>query len=81
MNYFDEARLSKYASALQKAGFDLHIHAIGDRGVREALNALETAADGGQHRHRLTHLEIVDPEDLHRFAKLGVTADVQVSRE
>lgn len=76
LNYFDEDRLARYIREL--ADFDVHIHAIGDRGVREALNAIEAGQSAGD-RHRLTHLEVVDPADLPRFAALGVIADMQVA--
>ncbi len=83
LNYFDEARLARYVSELELAGFDAHIHAIGDRGVRESLNAIEQAisANSGlsDRRHRLTHIEEVDPDDVPRFADLGVVADFQLA--
>ncbi|MBO6574930.1 MAG: amidohydrolase [Rhodothermales bacterium] len=76
LNYFTEDRLTAYLQALPQ--FDFHIHAIGDRGVHEALNAVERAGRL-DHRHRITHLEIVDPADYARFAELNVTADMQVA--
>jgi len=82
LNYFDAARLQRYVTELERVGFDMHIHAIGDRGVRESLNAIEAAqAENGPlgARHRLTHLEWVHPDDVGRFATLGVTADFQMS--
>ncbi len=86
LNYFDGERLTTYITALQDVGFDFHIHAIGDRGVHEALDAIETAADtcgaGGpceNRRHRLTHVEMVQPSDVARFSALNVTADLQMS--
>ncbi|CAM2066011.1 Amidohydrolase [Sulfidibacter corallicola] len=83
LNYFDEERLATYITELERVGFDFHIHAIGDRGVREALNAIETArgrnGDRYRRRHRLTHVEMVDPADRHRFAQLDVIADFQVA--
>ncbi|AOT10987.1 amidohydrolase [Pseudoalteromonas luteoviolacea] len=78
LNYFTQARLEKYIKALEPTGFDFNIHAIGDRGIHEALNAIENASSG-KARHRLTHLEVVDPADYGRFAKLGVIADAQVA--
>ncbi|KID56073.1 amidohydrolase [Pseudoalteromonas luteoviolacea] len=78
LNYFTQARLEKYIKALEPTGFDFNIHAIGDRGIHEALNAIENASSG-KARHRLTHLEVVDPADYERFAKLGVIADAQVA--
>lgn len=79
LNYFDQPRLARYIERLQAVGFDFHIHAIGDRGVHEALNAIERTDDGGDHRHRLTHVELVDDADLNRFRQLGVMADMQVT--
>lgn len=82
LNYFDGERLGRYVRELDAAGFDAHIHAIGDRGVRESLDAIESARDaGGTGRHRITHVEYVHPDDLARFAALDVVADVQVSGE
>lgn len=82
LNYFDETRLTEYVTALEQVGFDLKIHAIGDRAVREALNAIEAArnsnGDGIERRHHLTHVELVHADDYNRFAKLGVIADFQV---
>ncbi len=78
LNYFTESRIANYISELEETGFDFHIHAIGNRGVHEALNAIETAgSDRG--RHRLTHVEYVSPVDYSRFAQLNVTADAQVA--
>ena len=80
VNYFDEQRIKDYIAALEPTGFDFHIHAIGDRGVHESLNAIE---QGGSinGRHRITHVEFIDPADYSRFANLNVTADAQVAGE
>ncbi|ASP40923.1 hypothetical protein CHH28_12065 [Bacterioplanes sanyensis] len=78
VNYFTQARLANYIAALQQTGFDFHIHSIGDRGIHEALNAIEANANA-QRRHRLTHVEMIDDQDLPRFAQLGVIADMQVA--
>ncbi|MBD1581929.1 amidohydrolase [Pseudoalteromonas sp. S16_S37] len=80
LNYFTQARLEKYIKALEPVGFDFNIHGIGDRGIHEALNAVENASNGAA-RHRITHLEVVDPDDFSRFAKLNVIADAQVAGE
>ncbi len=78
VNYFTEARIAQYISALEPTGFDFHIHAIGNRGVNEALNAISQSGSTNG-RHRLTHVEYVDPADYSRFASLNVTADAQVA--
>ena len=65
---------------LDAAGFQVHMHVIGDRAVRVALDAIEAArrANGpNDNRHHLAHLEVVEPQDIPRFVKLGVTANFQ----
>jgi len=88
LNYFDEKRLTHYATELSKVGFNMHIHAIGDRAVRESLNAIEAAqlankspSNKGIGRHRLTHVEMVADIDKKRFADLDVIADFQLAGE
>jgi predicted amidohydrolase YtcJ len=84
LNYFDKKRLTHYVTELEKVGFDMHIHTIGDRAVREALDAIEAAqkANGkSDRRHRLTHLELIHKDDRHRFKELGVIADFQLANE
>lgn len=86
MNYFTQDRLQNYIEQLQSfghdKGFDFHIHAIGDRGVNEVLNAIENAQDNDiDARHRMTHLEVVNSHDIGRFADLNVIADFQVTGE
>lgn len=77
---FETENLSRLAVALEKAGFQIHFHAIGDAGIRMALDALEAArrANGPLDlRHQLAHIELIDPADLPRFRELGVVADFQ----
>lgn len=65
---------------LDAAGFQLHFHAIGDRAVRECLDAVEGAlrANGRRDaRHHLAHLQVVHPDDVQRFRELGVVANIQ----
>ena len=85
LNYIDEKRLTKYIAQLENTGFDFMIHAIGDRGVHEALNAIESAIEiNGKdidRRHRITHLDLIDDQDLPRFKTLDVIADFQFAGE
>jgi len=85
LNYFPESRLTRYITELEVAGFDMHIHAIGDRGVRESLNSIEAAQARNpglpERRHRITHVEYVEPSDVPRFKQLGVIADFQMSSD
>jgi len=62
--------------ALDAAGFQVHVHAIGDRGMREALDAFE--GTDPSRRHHIAHLQLVHPDDVRRFAGLGVAANMQM---
>jgi len=77
LNYVSQDRIAKYIAALEPIGFDFHIHTIGNRGVNEALNAIEQSGTS-KGRHRLTHVEYINPSDYNRFNQLNVTADAQV---
>lgn len=79
-SFVDPAVLREAAIALDAEGFQLHVHTIGDRAVREALDAIEAAraANGVRDaRHHLAHIQVVHPDDVPRFARLGVIANAQ----
>lgn len=78
--YFDQKILTEAVIACDAAGLDIHFHAIGDTAVTAALDAVEAAriANGlTTGRHHIAHLQLVRPTDLVRFARLGVTANMQ----
>jgi predicted amidohydrolase YtcJ len=80
LSFFDPAELPKIVTELDRKSFQVHVHAIGDRAVREALDAFESAlaANGATgNRHHIAHVQIVNPADLGRFAKLDVAANIQ----
>jgi predicted amidohydrolase YtcJ len=65
-----------------RAGFPVGVHAIGDLANRDALDGLEAAADDWRPRGlrpRIEHAQLLAPEDVPRFAALGVAASVQFS--
>lgn len=65
---------------LDAEGFQIHIHAIGDRAVRAALDAFAKARERNgvkEHRHLLSHVNLVTPPDLPRFAQLGAVGIFQ----
>ncbi|MCA9775429.1 MAG: amidohydrolase [Candidatus Eremiobacteraeota bacterium] len=67
-------------SALQKENFQIHVHAIGDRAIRETLDALDKAkTDNGFRdlRHQIAHLQLLSPGDIQRFRALGIVANFQ----
>ena len=77
---YDPVRLKELALALDRDGFQIHVHAIGDRAIRMTLDAFAYArARNGAHdaRHTITHLELIDPADIPRFRDLGVVANFQ----
>jgi len=66
---------------LDKAGWQIHVHAIGDRATREALDNFEAAraANGARDlRHTITHLQAIDTADIGRFPALGVIASMSL---
>lgn len=72
--------LNEVVPALDAHGFQVHFHAIGDRAVRECLDAVEhaIARNGrGDNRHHIAHIQVVHPEDVPRFRTLGVAANMQ----
>lgn len=72
--------LAEAVTAFDADGFQLHIHAIGDAGVRAALDAVERAGRANGPRDRravIAHVQVVHPDDVGRFAALGVVANVE----
>ena len=69
-----EADFKAAIARVHRAGFQIYTHAIGDRGVRMTLDAYEAAGAG---RHRIEHIETIHPDDLARFAQLGVIASME----
>jgi predicted amidohydrolase YtcJ len=78
---FDPAEFAKIAIAADKQGMIVHVHAIGDQAVTQALNGIEAArkANGNSGLpHTITHLQLIRPEDIPRFRTLGVIASFQL---
>jgi hypothetical protein len=78
---FDPKRFAQLAIAADKLGLIVHVHAIGDRAVTEALNGIEAArkANGPSGLpHTITHVQFMQPEDFPRFRRLGVIAALQL---
>lgn len=71
--------LAEITARLDAAGLSVHFHGVGDRAVRECLDAVEAARarNGVGARHQIAHLDLVDRADVPRFAELGVTANLQ----
>lgn len=77
--FVEPARLARLLTRLDGEGFQVLIHAIGDRAVRRALDgfAAARAANGSPGpRHTITHLALIHPADFQRFRELGVIANM-----
>ncbi|KAI0173075.1 amidohydrolase 3 [Hypoxylon sp. FL1284] len=70
------AELGPVVKKADAAGLQCALHAIGDKTIRVAVDALEQNATPGR-RHRIEHLELASPEDAARLGKLGITASIQ----
>ena len=79
-SFVDPEALTGYVTALDALDFQVHFHALGDRAVREALDSVAAAraANGDRgNRHHLAHLQVVHPDDVPRFGRLGALANIQ----
>jgi predicted amidohydrolase YtcJ len=80
ISFVEPELLKRVVTRLDAEGFQVHFHALADRAVREALDAIEAAraANGPNDlRHHLAHLQIVHPDDIPRFRVLGAVANAQ----
>lgn len=80
LSFVEPEALGRSVTRLDAEGFQVHIHAIGDRAVREALDAFETALDQNVRtdgRHHIAHIQMVHPDDVPRFGALSVAANAQ----
>jgi predicted amidohydrolase YtcJ len=78
------AHIEKWAEFALRHGFQVNVHAIGDRGNRNVLDAFETALRAvpkADHRFRIEHAQVLSPEDIPRFAKLGVIPSMQATHQ
>jgi predicted amidohydrolase YtcJ len=77
--FLEPEALREITRRLAAAGFQLHFHAIGDRAVSTALDALAALPAGPRRaaRHHLAHLQFITPRDMSRFAELDAVANFQ----
>lgn len=72
------AEMTEAVVAMDKAGFQIHVHAIGDAAIRAGLDALESAIKTNpiwDRRPTIVHVQLLDPQDLPRFSQLGIIAN------
>jgi predicted amidohydrolase YtcJ len=78
--FYEQDELNALYEKFDEMGVQIHTHAIGDGAIRVALDAYEHAffANGpNDNRHQIVHLQIIDEEDIPRFAELNVAANFQ----
>jgi predicted amidohydrolase YtcJ len=77
--FIDPQELTEATQRLSDLGFQLHFHAIGDRAISAALDAVEALPPTLREsaRHHIAHLQFISPPDLDRFARLRVVANFQ----
>ncbi|MEY8757456.1 amidohydrolase [Peribacillus frigoritolerans] len=77
---FAPETIKKWVVDADKEGFSIRFHAIGDGAIRLALDAYEEAQKTNgkrDSRHSVEHIEVIHPDDIHRFSELGVTVSMQ----
>jgi predicted amidohydrolase YtcJ len=80
ISFVDPEALKGYVTELDRLGFQVHFHALAERAVREALDAIEAALDANgpsDNRHHLAHIQVVHPDDIPRFRRLHTVANAQ----
>lgn len=76
ISMYEPEQLRAVARLLAGAGFDLHVHAVGDRAVTDALDAIAALGPSASSRHQVAHLDLVSDDDLARMGRLGAIANV-----
>lgn len=80
ISFLDSETMRTAAIRLDAEDFQMHFHALGDRAVRDALDAVEAAREANgvrDGRHHLAHLQVIADADTARFAELGAIANIQ----
>lgn len=79
-SYVEPHALARAVRRLDSEGFQVHFHAVGDRAIRESLDAVAFTRDANganDLRHQIAHVQVVHPSDIPRFRGLGVAANIQ----
>ena len=80
--YLEQDVLNAVVTRFDSENIQIHTHAIGDRAVRSTLDAFEYAISMNgktDNRHHISHLQMIDEEDIPRFSELGVAANFQAA--
>ena len=77
---YEVEQFNRFVVEADRLGLQIFVHSVGDGGVRRVLNAYELARQTNgrrDSRHRVEHIEVIHPQDVHRFARLDVIASMQ----
>jgi predicted amidohydrolase YtcJ len=80
LSQIDPEELKGFVTRLDGLGFQPHFHAIGERAIRESLDAVEAARQTNgmsDTRPHIAHIQVIHPDDVGRFRELGVVANAQ----
>ena len=78
--YLNQTELNQAVADLQERGFRVAFHTMGDRGIDAVLNAIENAQEGASndlYRHQIQHNSFLRPDQVGRYAQLGILASVR----
>jgi len=78
--YYSQEQVDTYMTRFDSMGLQIHVHAVGDAGIRMALDGFEAALGANGefgNRHQIVHLQLIDPADVPRFAELDIAATFQ----
>ncbi len=78
--FYTQEQVNRYFTRFDAMGLAIHVHAVGDAGIRTALDgfeAMRNANGTSDNRHHVVHLQLIDAADRPRFAKLGIAATFQ----
>jgi predicted amidohydrolase YtcJ len=78
--FYTQEQVDRYFTRFDSMGLQIHVHAIGDAGIRRALDGFEAmrkANGSSDNRHQIVHLQLIHEDDRPRFAELGIAATFQ----
>ena len=78
--FYEQEQVNEYLTRFDAMGLQVHVHAIGDAAVRQALDGFEAMREANGvsgNRHHIVHLQLIHEDDVPRFSELDVTATFQ----
>lgn len=75
--FLDSEELDYVVELLERENFNVHIHAVGDRAVKNSANSFGKHAKRSDHRHQITHIDLIDDSDIKRMSESKIIANIQ----